>query len=163
MEKIKNIMKSIRKKPILSFFVILVFVVAIGGVGYAAWALFLQAEFTGLVVSDEGALFFQTTFSDFVLNTSNSSDNITQEILVSNNNGIYNFSLDINITKVDAYSLDDCEDWINDCNITYSYENELIEHGDNIVIAPGISTIKARIDCVKNSCPQNLSSSIKLI
>ena len=110
---------------------------------------------------DDG-LSLNTTNNGGAVITSMKIENLKKDMKVTFEISTSKKSLDSNCSSIYTYT--------NDCDIIATYNNtltkteEILSDGENITLmkSPVINFINYRIECVENSCPQRINSTITL-
>ena len=134
-------------------------VVAIAGLGSAAWFLgYTSSGSSGYMISSEGVS-YSDDFSVEENSTTNQSLSKVEKIYISNPDGNFTLVADIEILNDDV--TDGCNN-SGDVEVIIEYLGAEISDGDNITIVPGTTELTVTTDVVKYACPQNISTTIEL-
>ncbi len=53
-------------------------------------------------------------------------------------------------------------DYINDCMVSFVYENEIIIEGQTFTLTQGDSELLANVTCEEDACPQQINIEVTL-
>ncbi|GAG10082.1 unnamed protein product, partial [marine sediment metagenome] len=128
------------------------FMISLASAGYV---FYYEGIITGQITGGEDPMSITLEWEDFSLDTENSSNNITEQLILSNDNGDTTLITDLNITKILLDPL--CENYESDCEVILTLENgtEIID-GKHFDFYSGNNTFELITSCVKRSCPQNI-------
>lgn len=159
---------------------IVLLIVILGAVN-AAWILNYSATITTNVISEERTFAFSHTFKDDLnVDTTNEANSTTTYWEIEDLEEDLNVTFDVNTERTNLTSEGICsieKNYEDDCRviITHIYNNETGEVRDilvekqnknskgNFILFEDISNIiEYRIECVHNSCPQEIVSEIEI-
>lgn len=156
-----NIKRWIHKQSMTKLLVLSVlFMFMFAGTSYAIWIFFINDSLVVTVTSEGQPLSFSVSFADVSIDTSNSSMTKNSTATLSNSDGAFN--MNISATEIRTATDVDCQDYENDCIITYFFEGNEINSSAIVPITAGNQDIKTSVFCVQNSCPQNISIEMNL-
>ena len=148
--------KKIGKKTLFVFGGLLLFI----GLATAAWSLGYLSDPTGIIISSTAVQFYDG-FSISEVDTTNDSVISTEELIISNPDGVYSLTAEINTTIID-YENDNCNA-TGDSNVSVSFENEVITDGEVITIPSGNSTLVVTTQAIHHACPSEISTIVTLV
>ena len=121
-------------------------------------------EIIGMVTGPTSSpLTWNVEFSDLTLDTVNTSaNNISRGTLENSDGLVEDMTLNLSVIKIDADGSDGCDDFENDCDVTWKLNSSLVEDGALIDLAPGLTNVTMNISCVRWSCSQNITGSFLL-
>lgn len=144
-----------KKKLIISLLATLVLMTTVIG----AWVLFGNTSYTAQVVNTpNNPAVFTVDFSNYEINTSLSATDTSINATITNINGDLDLTAIYSVNKFDV--ADDCSDYINDCDHTLYYDGGVINSGDSFTLSNGDHTFTSRLQCVRLSCPQQITVSL---
>jgi len=165
-----------KKKSII----LLVCLVVLLGAVNAAWILNYTATITTNVVSNERTFSFSHEFEDVLnLDTTNIENSTTTYWEIEDLDEDLNVTFDISTHKMNLTSDEECFKYKDDCRVivTHIYNNGADEVRDQLTITDGAgvsgdanfilfeeitNTIEYKVECIKNSCPQEIESEITI-
>ena len=150
--------KKYSKKTVVTIGMLVLMV----GVASASWLLSVSDSLSGQVISDpQGLIYFTETFQDIgTIDTTNTSVSINRTSVITNENGLLHFLLNINETIIDV---DDLCDPTGDLTTVYKLNGDIVTDGETVNITSGDNPLTAEFDYVLQSCPTNLTVNFNLV
>lgn len=164
-----------RKKGVI----LLVLLISILGIVNAAWILSYSGTIITNVISDEKSYTFTHEFAENLeINTTDSANNITTFWEIDSLVEDLNVTLEMDTHKTNLTS-EECSDYKEDCRVilTHIYNNGTEDIRDLLSITDGsgvtgdadfilfagiTNTIEYRVECIRNSCPQEIVSDVDI-
>lgn len=135
------------------------FLVALMGVAYGIWAVFLTTDSTVSITSTSGnPIVFSTSFSDLNLDASSSAVNDSTVATIQNNDGVTDMIIDY------AFDVQDVDDsCVYDEDASYSIELEgisLYNSGQEVSIPSGATDLTLSVGAVRWACPSTIQAQV---
>ena len=139
----------------------LIFLILIGGVS-ATWFVYHQTSETGFIISSSSELTFTDDFDLENIDLTTQSATKTNQIDLVNLNSDVNMTFNLNTTRLDVFS-DSCTDFVDDCDVTATYNGDVLTDGDNVLTVPsGNTNLTLETSCATHTCPQTVTSVIEI-
>lgn len=158
---VKKLIKKMTSKERKVLATLGILILGLSSLGTAAWVLGYEgSSATGFIVQSEGVS-YGDNFGVDSISTTSQGFNKTENITISNGNGEYNLTADIQINNVDVPG-DLCNN-SGDAFVIVEYNGRIINDGDNLTIRSGDSVIDVTTKLVPQACPQQINTTVSLI